>query len=1199
MLNIGRLSPGAAEYYIGEIAASVDDYYLGHGEAPGRWVGSLATELGLSGKVGEVEFRRVLEGKHPFTGEYLVTAQGSSMRAAARRGRRPTGSTGQAGTALDTLQVAAQLGVSERRVQQLLGAGAEVAARAGAEISGGTEETPLPKSYLLGSKIHSHGTGTSLGREVWQVTQAEVDRFAATRSQVKARPGYDIVLRPPKSVSVLWALGDESLSGAIREAHRAAVDAVVRFVEAQAVHARSRHSWIETHGVVAAAFDHRTSRAGDPLLHTHVVTANMTRTVEGKWRAIDGRGLFDHGRTGGYLYHVHLRHNLTHSVGLAWEPVANGHADVVGVPRSVIEAFSKRRDEINEVVAESGLTSARAHQAATLMTRRSKEHGVEPATLLERWRTEAAELGFGPDQVQACLARASVNRPSREQTERLFDRLAAPDGLTERAASFNRCDVIEGLATCLGESLDADELGVLADRFLGSSRVVPLTEAKTGRAKTIIRDAEGTVVQAGGTARFTTPELLDVERRVLSWAENGFEKGVPMASQAALETALASRPELSSEQVAMVRAVCSSDEALQPVVGRAGSGKTHALGACVEAFLASGIPVVGCAVSASAAARLEESTALETATGRPADTIAKLLIELDDPMTGGFAPETVCFVDEASTVGTRDLARLTAHAEMAGGAIKLVGDPDQLHSVDVGGAFRVLAARKDEELVTLVQNKRQQDATERLAVAEYREGKVGLALARYDRQGKVIRSGSASESFDAMVADWYADRVAGINEPMIAGPNSIRRQLNDRARALLKADGTLIGSPLTAAGMEFCVGDEIVTRANNRQLHAGDRRMFVKNGSLGTVAERDEAAGELVVDFQREGKIRLPAEYLRRGKVEHAYARTNFLAQGQDLQRAKYHPTDASRFEEGYVGLTRAVEETKIYVVDGHPDEDDQDLPHQPAERILSDLDTVIAALGKRGAQEMAHELDDASASVDISWLAHASLAELRRERRRVGTILAKAPPPVDGAIEKLTASRDALLARRQAWLATSARTGANGLEPVDAERGLDQREVDGLSAQAKEVVASINRRIARTEQGLIRLANRQKERYAFLDDHASELATAEALRLAEAAKELQVRFAACANPPAALVDKLGTMPSTKQDLLAWTNAIQDFALYDEQHGDADGIRTSAGAEDQTLMVGTILDHEQSIPALDQALIHSAPDSFNSASLPE
>ena len=113
--------------------------------------------------------------------------------------------------------------------------------------------------------------------------------------------------------------------------------------------------------------------------------------------------------------------------------------------------------------------------------------------------------------------------------------------------------------------------------------------------------------------------------------------------------------------------------------------------------------------------------------------------------------------------------------------------------------FRRLCAERGDELVRLVDNNRQQDHTERLAIDEYRDGHVADALGRYDEAGKVVRSRTAGESFDAIVADWYAARLHGRVDPMIAGPNSTRRALNDRARALLKANGELTGEPLVVA----------------------------------------------------------------------------------------------------------------------------------------------------------------------------------------------------------------------------------------------------------------------------------------------------------------------------------------------------------------------------------------------------------------
>lgn len=1078
MLNIGRLGVGAADYYTGKVARTAGQYYLGEGEAPGRWVGSLAEQIGLSGQVDPLHFRRVLDGQDPFTGTYLTTAQGSAARAAARRVETP-GASPARGAALDTMQVACRLGVSEQRVRQLLAAGDRMTERLAVEAADGARPFPWPKHYLLGKKV----TASRGGREAWKVAPAEVERFLKERQPAaKARPGYDVVLRPPKSVSLLWALGSDEVRETVRRAHHDAVDQTVRFLESQAVSARSRRRRTATDGVIAAAFDHRTSRAGDPLLHSHVVIANMTRTVRGDWRTLDGRGLFDHGRAAGALYQAHLRHLLTRDLGVAWEPVVNGYADISGIPRPVIEVFSKRREEIEETVAEAGLSSARAHQAATLATRQAKDHPVDAGTLRRQWQAEAAAAGFDPAAIASCLRRSELEPVSPERLESVFRHVAGPHGLTERAASFDRGDVIEALAGSLVADVDADTLGRLADQFISSPLAVPLVDAPTGRSRFIVTDADGSTAPVVGEVRWTTPELIEQEARLLAWARNGFGTPVPTATPAATGHALAARPGLSDEQIAMIRAVCDGSEAIQAIVGRAGSGKTTAIGACAEAFAASGMPVVGCSVSATAAARLEEATGLELLTGRPCDTIARLLVELDDPASGGFAAATVCIVDEASTVGTRDLARLGAHLARASGRLVLVGDPDQLSSVDVGGAFRAIVTDRGDAVPTLTANRRQRDQEERAAVADFREGRIAEALARYDAAGKIVRSPTLSASLDAMVADWYADRLAGIDAPMIAGPNLMRRRLNTRARTLLKADGTLTGPALQIGGAEFCAGDDVVARENNRHLHAPRRRAFLKNGSRGVVAAVDPEDRTVTVAFTKEGIIRLPTEYLERGKLEHAYAQTNFLAQGLDQRRTKYHPTDASRFEEGYVGLTRAVEETRIYLVEGKHSHTDHDLVHSADELVETGLAAITAALGQRRAQSMAHDLDQGLAdwSVEIGCMDPPSL---RRERRRIESVLAKAPPSVEDALAEAVREQERLLARRQLWVRTPARPG--------------------------EQLAALDRSIERIGTRIATLQQRSAERKAFFDSKQLDIRRLAAIRRVENSRNLQARAAA------------------------------------------------------------------------------------------
>src|SRR5215203_5956094 len=122
----------------------------------------------------------------------------------------------------------------------------------------------------------------------------------------------------------------------------------------------------EASGLIAAAFRHRTSRAGDPQLHTHVLVANLGRGVDGRWSALDGRRLYAQARAASFIYQAVLRGELSQTVGVAWTPVRRGIAEVGGVPKPVLRVFSRRRAEIDAALAERGTTGAKAAEAAAL-----------------------------------------------------------------------------------------------------------------------------------------------------------------------------------------------------------------------------------------------------------------------------------------------------------------------------------------------------------------------------------------------------------------------------------------------------------------------------------------------------------------------------------------------------------------------------------------------------------------------------------------------------------------------------------------------------------------------------------------------------------------------------------------------------------------------------------------------------------------
>jgi conjugative relaxase-like TrwC/TraI family protein len=135
----------------------------------------------------------------------------------------------------------------------------------------------------------------------WQTMAAIDAREIAATVAKESRPstqtvaGYDLTFSPVKSVSTLWAVADPQVAAQIEQAHRAAGRDALNFIERHALFTRQGRNGVRqvnVTGLVAAAFTHRDSRAGDPALHTHVALANNVQTLDGRWLSIDGRVLF-------------------------------------------------------------------------------------------------------------------------------------------------------------------------------------------------------------------------------------------------------------------------------------------------------------------------------------------------------------------------------------------------------------------------------------------------------------------------------------------------------------------------------------------------------------------------------------------------------------------------------------------------------------------------------------------------------------------------------------------------------------------------------------------------------------------------------------------------------------------------------------------------------------------------------------------
>jgi conjugative relaxase-like TrwC/TraI family protein len=203
--------------------------------------------------------------------------------------------------------------------------------------------------------------------------------------------GFDLCFSAPKSVTGLWAIGGNKIGAEIAEAHRAAVRAALGFLDTHAATSRKGVNGVEqisTAGFAAGIFDHRTSRAGDPQLHSHALVVNKLRCADGGWRSIDGHEIYHHKKAAGALYQAALRAELTQRLGVVFDPVnAHGQAEIAGFPAELTALWSKRTQQIradadptlDRFAAELGRPLTAAERAAVvktsvLKTRPTKRH---------------------------------------------------------------------------------------------------------------------------------------------------------------------------------------------------------------------------------------------------------------------------------------------------------------------------------------------------------------------------------------------------------------------------------------------------------------------------------------------------------------------------------------------------------------------------------------------------------------------------------------------------------------------------------------------------------------------------------------------------------------------------------------------------------------------------------------------------------
>lgn len=741
---------------------------------------------------------------------------------------------------------------------------------------------------------------------------------------------------------------------------------------------------------IVATFEHGTSRELDPNLHTHCLFANIGLYGDGESRTLKSPILYAHKMVAGALYRSVLARELR-SIGFELEAEKTWF-EIKGIGQDTREHFSKRRASIVKSAGE--FASSKALDRATLETRSVKGH-VARNQLFPQWQEDARQFGISPASLRNSLSKSNcLSKSERQRAERTLakslEELAEVDSVHEKRHVLRT--MLEKAQT---GDLDAQTLIDVLDEAIETG----------GLLESIGRSA------SMQTEYLTSAQIRESERKILESAENlmrddrvhgdrnitenvlsgGLSATAKQTVNALVDQILPellrfkfAAPEydkLSQEQRDAVLELTTKRSKLNTVRGVAGSGKTTMLAAAREAWEAHGYKVVGCALSGSAAQELAKGSGINSETIRMTlirlepDRIrrlkhdARMLVraflkkktfQYDQMKLDG---KTVLVVDEASMVGTKDMASLLRHAEKAGARVVLVGDTRQLPSIKRGGAFEKIHEEvKGPELTTSV---RQKNEWLKSAVQSANEGDIRGALAVLSHEKRLVLTKSEKDSHERLIEKWASERTDDLSETLIlASKNDDVSRLNIAAQDERRRRGELGEAKFTWNGVTYRTEDRVT-------FHEIDRKLGIWNGSAGTIRGITEpinassARFEIELDSGETVSI-APGELKSKDAMSLGYAATVHKAQGKTVDKTFLLIDDEMvNRQSAYVGLTRSRHDAFVFAQAECVDEDSEELDRL-VRRAERDKSKVFASTHERNLHEREQEIRNEAESSKI-----------------------------------------------------------------------------------------------------------------------------------------------------------------------------------------------------------------------------------------
>ena len=603
------------------------------------------------------------------------------------------------------------------------------------------------------------------------------------------RAGLDLTFSAPKSVSIAALVGGDTR---IIAAHTEAVKTALDYAEAHLIQTRrtvNGELTRETGGkIIAGVFQHDTSRALDPQLHSHAVITNVIKDRAGTYRSMSNEKFFEHGRIDGrvsttlflgQLYRNALAEKLE-ELGYQTEGRDQGLFELKGIPQDLIDQFSKRRQEILDSLKERGMKpNSFNSQLAALATRAAKQP-VERAELRAAWDAEVKALGIDlPKVMEEARSNPRSELASDKQTlaARAVDFAVTHHG--ERNSIYAQSAIVD---TAMKFAPTVTEKAIAVEIEVQTAGGTLFTmDRKEGR---FLTDVENVRLEKENIRLMQSRK----DRNVLDM-RSGPERLTRRSSDAVVARKLA-KTTLTTGQKDAVARVLSSTSGVIGVQGFAGTGKTYALATAVRMAEARGYTIDGIAPSHKAVSALGEAV-------QKAATVESTLVRFENGANLGDKSRTILIVDEASMLSSLGMNRVLRMARAAGYArTVLVGDIQQLEAVGAGSAFRAL---QDAGMPTALMSDIQRQRTEegRTAVLSAIRGDIAGAMSgiadvsetggrdRQDIRGRI--ADKLAETYSAMSRDGRA------STGLIVLTNDMRRSVNESIQNNLRLSGEIGG----------------------------------------------------------------------------------------------------------------------------------------------------------------------------------------------------------------------------------------------------------------------------------------------------------------------------------------------------------------------------------------------------------------------